>query len=132
MRYIMTEEEAIYMQSYQGHFSRKLASWAIGNMELKDTASGTKKPVSMRSVDDVMEILRANDVDIPDESIFDAWYLYHMSIADYPKTHATDKLRATFVEETICDPDGTDGDVLACFAAKMCNAGRPIHWEMFI
>ena len=36
MKYIMTEEEAIYMQTYQGHFSRKLASWAISNMEMED------------------------------------------------------------------------------------------------
>ena len=128
----MTEEEAIYMQAYQNHFSRKLAAWAISNMEVEEQATGRKKHITMRSVDDVMEILRNNNVEIPDESTFDAWYLYHMAIADYPKTMTTDEMRSSYVEETICDPDGNSGDVLACFAAKMCNAGIPIHWEMFI
>lgn len=39
MRYLMTEEEAAYMQAYQGHFSRKLAAWAISNMEAEDPAT---------------------------------------------------------------------------------------------
>lgn len=132
MKYLMTEEEAAYMEAYQGHFSRKLASWAIRNMEMKDITTEKMKPVAMRSVDDVIEILKANGVDIPDECVFDAWYLYHMTIADYQKSLATDKVRSQYVEETICDPDGKPTNVLACFVAKMCNAGKPIHWEMFI
>lgn len=132
MKYIMTEEEAIYMEAYQGHFSRKLASWAISNMEAEDATTGKKKTVTMRSVDDVTEILRANGVKISDACTFDAWYLYMMAIADYPTTITTDKQRASFVEETICDPDGKETNVLACFAAKMCNMGTPIHWEMFL
>ena len=129
MRYVMTEEEALYMEAYQGHFSRKLASWAIGNMVMRETDK--IKPVSRRSLDDVMEILRSNGVDIQDECTYDAWYLYHMSIADYPKTMTSDKQRSLFVEETLCDPDGDPTNTLACFVAKMCNAGKPIHWEMF-
>lgn len=128
----MTEEEAMYMQAYQGHFSRKLAAWAISNMEMKDPATGTMKRVSIRSADDVSEILRANGVKIPEESRYDSWYVFMMSEADYPKTLTTDEMRSSYVEETICDPDGNSGDVLACFAAKMCNAGKPIMWEMFI
>ncbi len=132
MKYIMTEEEAMYMQAYQGHFSRKLASWAIGNMEYEDEATGRMKQVSVRSVDDVMEILKANDVKITQENIYDAWYLYHMTIADYQESLQTDKQRSLYIEETICDPDGDPTNILACFVAKMCNKGVPIHWEMFM
>lgn len=128
----MTEEEAMYMDAYQGHFSRKLATWAIRNMRTKDAATERMKPVTMRSVDDVMEILRANEVVISDECTFDAWYLYMMTISDYPKSLPTDKQRALYVHETINDPDGEDGNVLACFVAKMCNAGVPIHWDLFL
>jgi hypothetical protein len=132
MKYLMTEEEAAYMQAYQGHFSRKLASWAIRNMEMYDTATKAMKPVTMRSVDDVMEILKANGVKIPDECIFDAWYLYMMTIADYQESLPDDKHRAKYVEETICDPDGKSTSVLSCFAAKMCDKGVAIHWQMFV
>lgn len=132
MKYLMTEEEAMYMQAYQGHFSRKLASWAISNMEMIDPTTEKKKTITMRSVDDVMEILRTNGIKVPDECTFDAWYLYHMAIADNPKSLPDDKHRALYVEETICDPDGKKTNVLACFVAKMCNMGIPIHWEMFV
>ena len=128
----MTEEEAAYMQAYQGHFSRKLASWAISNMETEDPTTGKMKPVTIRPVDDVMEILKANGVKIPDECIFDAWYLYMMTIADYQESLPDDKHRAKYVEETICDPDGKSTSVLSCFAAKMCDKGVAIHWQMFV
>lgn len=132
MKYLISEEEAAYMEMYQGHFSRKLASWAIGCMEIIDPATGKKKTIPETSVDDVMEILRVNGVKIPYESKYDAWYLYMMSLADYPETLTTDKQRASFVMETITDPDGLKTDVLACFVAKMCNAGIPIYWKDFM
>lgn len=120
------------MEAYQGHFSRKLASWAIGNMEMEDETTKDMKTVTVRPVDDVMEILRANGVKIPDVCTFDVWYLYHMTLADYQKTLSSDRLRSSYIEETICDPDGDPTNVLACFVAKMCNSGIPIHWEMFV
>lgn len=132
MKHYISEEEAIYQDIYHGNFSRKMAMWAIKNMETKDSPAGAMKPVTMRSVDDVMEILRSNGVEIPDEYIYSAWYLYHMAIADYPKSLTSDKQRATFVEETLLDPDGDPSNVLACFEAKMCNAGIPIYWERMI
>ena len=132
MKYIMTQEEAEYMQAYQGHFSRKLAMWAIGNMESEDQATGKVKNIPVVPVDDVMEILKANDIKIPYESKFDAWYLYMMCLNDYSESLDTDKRRAKYIEETICDVDGDSTNVLACFVAKMCNANMPIYWQEFI
>lgn len=129
MKQYITEERAMYEDNFHGMFSRKLAKWAISNMEVKDPASGKMKPVTMRSVDDVLEILSANKVELPDEYIYTAWYLFHMAIADYPKSLKTDEQRAMYVEETLCDPDGDPTNVLACFEAKMCNAEIPIYWE---
>ena len=118
----------MYEDNFHGMFSRKLAKWAISCMEMKGP-DGQMKPVTMRSVDDVLEILSANKVELPDEYIYTAWYLYHMTIADYPKSLKTDEQRAMYVEETLCDPDGDPRDILSCFEAKMCNAGIPIYWE---
>lgn len=132
MKYIMTEEEADYMEAYQGHFSRKLASWAIGNMRAEDPATGQIKKIPVVPIDDVMEILKTNDVKIPYESKYDAWYLYMMTLNDYPESLETDKHRAKYIEETICDIDGEPTNVLACFVVKMCNAKMPIYWEDFL
>ena len=128
----MSEEEAAYQTLYQGHFSRKMAAWAIGNMEMEDPATKEMKTITIRPVDDVMEILKANGVNIPDESTFDCWYLYHMCLADYPESLPNDQKRAEYIDETICDPDGEPTNVLACFVAKMCNKGVPVMWDLFM
>ena len=132
MRQYISEEQAAYEDTYHGQFSRKLARWAISKMKTEDPSTKAMKPVTPRSVDDVVEILEANKVHIPDEYIYTAWYLYMMAVADYPKTCKTDEQRASFVEETLLDPDGDPTNVLACFEAKMCNAGIPIYWERMI
>lgn len=132
MRQYISEDRAIYEDEYHGLFSRKLARWAIGRMETKDAATGKMKPLVARPLDDVRETLSASKVDLPDEYMYTAWYLFNMAVADYPKTLKSDEQRALFVEETLCDPDGDVSDVLACFEAKMCNAGVPIYWEMFV
>ena len=132
MRQYISEDKAIYMDTYHGLFSRKLAKWAIEGMRVVDPATGRKKPIMPVPADDVMEVLASSGVKLPDECLYTAWYLYNMAIADYPKTCKTNEHRAMFVEETLCDPDGDPENVLACFEAKMCNAGVPIYWEMFI
>lgn len=132
MRQYISEERAIYEDMYKGAFSRKLAKWAISNMEMLDPVTKMKKPVTPRQADEVLDVLKANDVEIPERFIYSAWYLFMMAIADYPKTLTTDKQRATFVEETLLDPDGTPCNVLDCFVTKMCNADIPIFWERFI
>ena len=132
MKHYISEDRAIYEDMYHGLFSKRLAEWAISNMEMKDPATKTMKRIVVRKVDDVQEVLKENGVELPSEFVYTSWYLFNMAVADYQKTCKTDELRATFVEETLCDPDGMPENVLDCFVTKMCNAGIPIHWEMFI
>ena len=129
MKHCISEGRAIYEDSYHGLFSKKLAEWAIGNMEMLDPVTKTMKPIIERKLDDVKEVLEENKVELPNEFMYTAWYLFNMSVADYPKTCKTDEQRAMFVEETLCDADGMPENVLDCFVTKMCNAGIPIFWE---
>lgn len=132
MKLYISESRAAYEDMYHGLFSRKLAEWAVGRMEFKDTVTKTMKPIVAAPIDEVQSVLKDNGVDLPEEFIYTAYYLYNMAAADYPKTLQTDKQKATFVEETICDPDGMPENVLSCFEAKMCNAEVPIYWERFL
>jgi hypothetical protein len=132
MKQYMSEGEAMYMDKNFGLFSKRLAQWAIDNMEVEDPATHTMKPLKAKTLEEVQEILKANKVDIQEEFIYTAWYLFNMALADYPKTCKTDEQRASFVDETICDPDGMPENVLSCFVAKMCNAQIPIHWEKYL
>lgn len=132
MKHYISEEKALYEDNYHGQFSRKLAKWAIDHMKAKDAVTGDMKKITPRSADDVTEILSANRISLPDSYVYTAWYLFNMAIADYTKTCKTDEQRATFVEETLMDPDGCPCNVLDCFETKMCNAGIPIYWEKFL
>lgn len=132
MKQYISEERAIYEDLYHGQFSRKLAKWAIDNMMTEDSVTKKMKPITPRSADDVAEILSDNKISIPDSMFYTAWYLFNMAIADYQKTCKTDEQRATFVEETLFDPDGHPCNVLDCFVTKMCNADIPIFWERMI
>lgn len=122
----------MYEDLYHGQFSRKLAKWAIDNMRTEDASTGKMTRITPRSADDVVEILTANRITLPDSCIYTAWYLFNMAIADYRKTCKTDEQRATFVEETLLDPDGMARNTLDCFETKMRNAGIPIYWERFL
>lgn len=132
MKQYISEAKAVYEDMYHGLFSRKLAEWAVGHMEMKDTATKQMKPIVDISVDKVVSVLKENGIDLPDEFIYTAYYLFNMAIADYPKLCKNDEQRALFVEETLCDPDGMPENVLSCFEAKMCNAEIPIYWERFL
>lgn len=132
MKNYISEGEAIYMDKNFGLFSKKLAEWAIDRMMMKDPVTKDVKPIKVRSLDDVQEVLKKYNVELQDEFVYTGWYLFNMAVADYPKTLKTDEQRATFVEETLCDPDGAPENVLACFAAKMCEAEEPIFWEKYL
>lgn len=130
MEYIIPEGLKAYMDAYHGQFSRKLAEWAISKMKTK--RNGEMVSIKMIHVDAVMEALKNAGVYVSEESTYTAWYLWHMAIADYPRSLDADNRRAWFVDETLNDPDGKPSNVLACFRAKMDNADCPIMWERMI
>lgn len=132
MRRYISEGREMYEDENHGLFSKRLAEWAIGMMKMKDTATGEKKRIKARSIEDMQEVLKSNNIKMQDEFVYTAWYLFNMAIADYPKTLKTDEDRAMFVDETINDPDGCPENVLDCFEVKMQNAGVPIYWERYL
>ena len=132
MRNYVSEGRAIYEDYNHGQFSKHLAEWAIGNMKVADTVSERLKSLQPVPFAEVKEILKENNVKLPDGAEYTAWYLYNMSLAVYPKSLKTDEARAAFVEETICDPDCDPAAVLECFTAKMCCMGVPIFWENYL
>ena len=124
----------MYMDTYHGQFSKKLAEWAISMMRIRKPVgdSAGTVPVKMIPLDVVVQALKKAGVNVPEECIYTAWYLYHMAVADYPRTLDDDYRRAWYVDETLNDPDGKPSNVLACFRAKCDNTGVPIMWERMI
>lgn len=127
VRYIITEEEAQYMERYKGHFSKKMAEWAISMMK----RDGQK--IQPYPLEEVESMILPFHEKIGDECIYDAWYLTNMAKADYLGSSISDKAHvALFVKDTLCDTDGETEMVLACFRAK-CDVKRiPIYWERML
>lgn len=132
MKHYVSESRAKYEDLYHGQFSHSLAEWAISRMMKKDPTSEKLTAIKATPLEETMKALKENGVEIEKSQQYTAWYLYNMAKADYPKALATDAQRASFVEETLCDPDGSPEAVLECFTAKMCSKGVPIFWEEFL
>ncbi len=129
MKNYTSDGRRMYEDTNHGTFSKKLAAWAISQMKAKDSEAGKLEKITPRTVDEVREITQKAKLNIPEGHDYTAQYLFNMAIADYPKTLKTDEQRATFVAETLNDPDGDPAAVLECFTAKMAVAGIPIRWE---
>lgn len=129
MKNYTSDGRRMYEDSNHGTFSKKMAAFAISLMKGKDTDTEKLAKITPRGIEEISEIMQKYKIEIPEKHIYTAQYLFNMVIADYPKTLKTDEQRATFVGETINDPDGDPAAVLECFTAKMAVAGIPIRWE---
>lgn len=133
MKNYVSESRAVYEDYNHGLFSKRLAEWAINNMQVGETKQQGKmtffKPTTL---EETSTLLQRYSTKIKNEHLYTAWYLYNMARADYPKALTTDVQRVAFVEETLCDPDCCPEAVLECFVAKMCTMGVPIHWEKYL
>lgn len=132
MKEYISEGRAIYEDRNCGLFSRKLAEWAISRMSRRNPNTGEMEPLEAYPLEKVEEVMRMNDIRMPDKFIYTVWYLFNMAAADYQKTCRTDEDRIMFAKETLCDPDGCPENVLDCFETKMRNAGVPIFWERML
>lgn len=129
--YYISESEAQYMDANQGHFSKALAQWAIKRMRKRD-ANGELVRIESVPLEEVESTLDSHGVVIKEESIYDAWYLFNMCLADYRKTLPEKKDIVNYINETINDPDCRPTSVLACWRAKMDVMRVPIHWERYM
>ena len=129
--YYIGASEAQYMDANQGHFSKALAQWAISRMRKRDEV-GDLVRIIPAPLDEVESTLDSHGIVIKEESIYDAWYLYNMCLADYSKTMPEKKDIVNFINETINDPDCRPEAVLACWRAKMDVMRIPIHWERYL
>ena len=98
----------------------------------RNPATGEMEALEAYPLERVEEVMRTNDIRMPDKFLYTIWYLFNMAAADYQKTCRTDEDRIMFAKETLCDPDGCPENVLDCFEVKMRNAGVPIFWERML
>ena len=114
-----------YLSHYGWHFSKSMCEWAISNMTDRHD-----KKITMKSREEVMNIIANNGVKLENNKAYDAVFVYHMGLSDYMGSSIVgeDHL-ARYVKDVLDDRDGYEGIAFSRFIAD-CNAkGEPIMWE---
>lgn len=114
-----------YLSSYGWHFSKALCEWAVSKMRDRN---GNK--ISIRTKEQIDNILKANNVEIENDYGYDKVFVYHMGISDYMGSSITDEPHiAKYVKDVLDDKDGYEGIALTRFLADCSAKGVPIMWE---
>lgn len=121
-------EAMINYLRYNGpHFSEKLATYAISLMRRDE------KPIKPYSKEEVDTILKANNVKLENNELYDHVFVANMAKADYlGKSIANEKYLAMYIKDVIDDEDGYDGLPFSRWYADMCKKGKPIDWNSYL
>ena len=113
-----------YLSHYGWHFNKKMCEFAISKMK-KDG-----KKLSPIYKEKVEELLKAYDIELDNDVLYDAVYVANMAKADfYGSSIPDEKHLALFIKDYIDDEDGYDGIVFSRYYIDTVKKGIPIDWE---
>ena len=132
MKYDIPEDMKTYL-SYDGmNFSKKLYEFAVSNMR-RETADGKMEKVKPMTADELKTLLSKHKIEIEHNDLYNALYLAAMVKADYWGSSIEDEEHlAKYIEDTLCDVDAAEGQVLARYLADCSVGGCIIYWESMI
>ena len=133
MNYLIPSDMEQYMSFYGMHFNKKLCDFAVGQMEKEDKATGVMKKITPMKLEELKPILEKHKIEIESNDWYDALYLANMVKADYWGSSIEDEEHlAKYIEDTLCDVDAAEGQVLARYLADCSVKGCVIFWDMMI
>ena len=113
-----------YLSHCGWHFNKKMCEFAISKMK-KDG-----KKLSPIYKEKVEELLKAYDIELDNDVLYDAVYVANMAKADfYGSSISDEKHLALFIKDYIDDEDGYDGIVFSRYYIDTVKKGIPIDWE---
>lgn len=126
------EDMKTYLSYYGMNFSKKLYEFAVSNMR-RETADGKMEKVKPMTADELESLLSKHKIEIEHNDLYNALYLAAMVKADYWGSSIEDEEHlAKYIEDTICDVDAAEGQVLARYLADCSVGGCIIYWEDMI
>ena len=126
------EDMKTYLSYYGMNFSKKLYEFAVSNMR-RETADGKMEKVKPMTADELKSLLSKHKIEIEHNDLYNALYLAAMVKADYWGSSIEDEEHlAKYIEDTLCDVDAAEGQVLARYLADCSVGGRIIYWEDMI
>lgn len=126
------EDMKTYLSYYGMNFSKKLYEFAVSNMR-RETADGKMEKVKPMTADELKSLLSKYKIEIEHNDLYNALYLAAMVKADYWGSSIEDEEHlAKYIEDTLCDVDAAEGQVLARYLADCSVGGCIIYWEDMI
>jgi hypothetical protein len=126
------EDMKTYLSYYGMNFSKKLYEFAVSNMR-RETADGKMEKVKPMTADELKSLLSKHKIEIEHNDLYNALYLAAMVKADYWGSSIEDEEHlAKYIEDTICDVDAAEGQILARYLADCSVGGCIIYWEDMI
>lgn len=126
------EDMKTYLSYYGMNFSKKLYEFAVSNMR-RETADGKMEKVKPMTADELKTLLSKHKIEIENNDLYNALYLAAMVKADYWGSSIEDEEHlAKYIEDTLCDVDAAEGQVLARYLADCSVGGCIIYWEDMI
>lgn len=118
----------IYMRNYGPHFNKKLFEFAVSKM--MSMQDGKERPITPYTKEQVDNLIKAYNVRIFNNQLYDAAYVCNMGKADfYGSSIIDEKHLILYVKDVIDDIDAEDGIVFNRWYADMCYSGIAIDWE---
>jgi hypothetical protein len=126
------EDMKTYLSYYGMNFSKKLYEFAVSNMR-RESADGKMEKVKPMSADELKSLLSKYKIEVENNDLYNALYLAAMVKADYWGSSIEDEEHlAKYIEDTLCDVDAAEGQVLARYLADCSVGGCVIYWESMI
>jgi hypothetical protein len=126
------EDMKTYLSYYGMNFSKKLYEFAVSNMR-RESADGKMEKVKPMTGDELKTLLSKHKIEIEHNDLYNALYLAAMVKSDYWGSSIEDEEHlAKYIEDTLCDVDAAEGQVLARYLADCSVGGCIIYWEDMI
>lgn len=117
-----------YLSNYGHHISKPMYKWAVSQM--RDRNGKKAQPMDK---EEVMGILRANNVEVERDYAYDVPYVYMMAKMDYYGSSIMDENHlAKYVHDYLDDIDGSDSRAFDELYVKTVALGVPIDWQDLI
>ena len=117
-----------YQRLYGHHFTKELCDFAVSMME------DDKGPITPITKQQLEEKLRAQNIKLEYNKLYDAVYVANMCKADYlgKAVPENDYNLCMYVKATIDDPDGYDGQPFNRWLSDIKGMHVPVDWSEFV
>lgn len=121
-----------YLSHFGWHFNKSLCEEAV-SMMYKTDSTGKKTKITLKTKEQVDELLKKYGVEITNKHGYDYVYAYHMVMADFFGINVVDERHvALSVKAIIDDPDKPGGNVFGHWYIDKLLEGEGVDFEDYL